>query len=260
MDKSKITANAQNSEMHVYSSMDYSRFHILNGNRNVNQLHLRRLKQSFKERYLISPILVNEKYQIIDGQHRFFAAKELELPINYIICNGYGLTEVQVLNTNSSNWKLEDYLVGYCDLGIPTYLTFRKFMQDFPDFGIQASTRIITLLSAGRKQGTLDGHRIHDTKAFQDGTLEIPDIEKSYDIAEKIMMFKPYYSGFNRGTFVSAMLPILQKEDYNHEEMIHKLSQQPSSLTDCANVNQYRLLIEEIYNYRRRDKVGLRFF
>jgi hypothetical protein len=31
------------------------------------------------------------------------------------------------------------------------------------------------------------------------------------------------------------------------------------SLVDCANTSQYVSLIEEIYNYRRREKVNLRY-
>ena len=89
----------------VNSTNDYSKFKTLQGNRNVNSLHIRRLKESFKEKYLLSPIVVNQNYEIIDGQHRFEAAKELNLPVNFIICNDYSLKEVQLLNTNMKNWK-----------------------------------------------------------------------------------------------------------------------------------------------------------
>ena len=71
----------------VNSTNDYLKFKTLKGNRNVNKLHVRRLKESFKEAYLLSPIIVNQNFEIIDGQHRFEAAKSMELPINFIICN-----------------------------------------------------------------------------------------------------------------------------------------------------------------------------
>ena len=69
----------------VQTSSDYAKFKTLIGNRKPNELHIKRLISSFKERYLFSPILVNEKMQIIDGQHRFLSAKELNLPINYLV-------------------------------------------------------------------------------------------------------------------------------------------------------------------------------
>jgi hypothetical protein len=115
----------------VHTTTDYARFVILAGNRKPNDIHVKRLSNSFKKNYLFSPILINEKWQIIDGQHRFLAAKELGLPIYYIIVPGYGLNEVQILNTNSSNWKKEDYLKAYCDLGVENYLKMNQFMQEF---------------------------------------------------------------------------------------------------------------------------------
>ena len=44
-----------------------------------------------KKKYLVSPILVNEKMEVIDGQHRLQAQKELNLPTYYIKNKGYDL-------------------------------------------------------------------------------------------------------------------------------------------------------------------------
>ena len=40
---------------------------------------------------------------------------------------------------------------------------------------------------------------------------------------------------------------------------INKLKLQPGKLYDLPTVSQYKILIEEIYNYRNRNKVNLRF-
>lgn len=243
----------------VRTTTDYTRFKTLVGNRKPNDLHVKRLSNSFQKRYLFSPILINEKWQIIDGQHRFLAAKDLGLPINYITVEGYGLNEVQILNTNSANWKKEDYLKAYCDLGSKPYLEMKQFMNDFPDFGIAVSEQLITNSTGGvnNKNNLHKGRGI--VKNFEEGRLTITDLKKSYENAEKVMMFKPYYDGYNRSVFVSGLIGIFKNENYNHAEMISKLAQQPSSLTHCTNVTQYKLLLEEIYNYRRREKVNLRY-
>ena len=115
----EIAAGIRTNQISVINNVlqtdDYSMFKILEGNRCVNKLHVRRLKESFKDAYLLSPIVVNQHFQIIDGQHRFEAAKEMKLPINFIVCNDYSLKEVQLLNTNMKNWKKEDYLTAYRD-------------------------------------------------------------------------------------------------------------------------------------------------
>ena len=251
----------------VYSSKDYSKFKTLKGNRNVSKIHVKRLMESFREAYLMSPIVVNQDYEIIDGQHRFQAAKEMNLPINFIVCNNYSLKEVQMLNTNMTNWKKVDYLNAYCDLNFPEYLKFRNFMRRFPEFGMASCETILTDSLAGGHKTTSSNDLKGDSnksgsyaiRYFQEGDLEIPNYEKSIENAERIMKIKPYYEGFNRPTFVRAMIGIFRLEHYSHSKFIERLAANPTALQHCANVTQYKLLIEDIYNFRSRTKVSLRF-
>jgi hypothetical protein len=247
-------------DLMVYQTSDYGQFKILFGNRNTNELHVKRLIQSFKTRYLFSPILVNEKMQIIDGQHRFLACKELSLPINYIVARGYGLEEVQILNTNNSNWTKHDYLKAYCDLGVKTYGELKQFMIDFPDFSIGTCIYLITN-SAGdvKKQTTIDKLVVR-MKDFEEGKLVIPDLALSYKNANKIMLLKGLYEGYNRGVFVRALIGIFKNPAYKHDNFISRVKKTPTMLSDCATVMTYKGLIEEIYNYRRSDKINLRFY
>ena len=241
----------------VNQTDDYAMFKTLDGNRNVNKLHVNRLKESFRTAYLLSPILINQRNEIIDGQHRFEAAKALGLPINFIIVNDYGLKEVQLLNTNTKNWGKEDYLQAYCDLGYPEYLKMRKFMRRFPEFGIAACEMMLIDRSNG-KSGTIEGMRCR-IKYFEEGNLEIPNYDYSCEIAEKIMQLKPYYDGFNRQVFVRAMCGVFKVAKYNHTVFLQRLDAQPNALQHCATVLQYRLMIEDKYNYRSHNKVSLRF-
>ena len=251
----------------VYKTYNYSKFKDLKGNRMLNQVHLKRLINSMKEKFLISPIIVNEHFKVIDGQHRLEASESLGKPIYYIICPTYKIEEVQILNTFQHNWKRNDYLESHCANGNPAYLKFKKFMEDFPEFGIQSSERILTIKKSASnnsykkvksKNVDQEDDRTY-TKYFEAGLLELPNLDESYKIANELLQFKPYYNGFHKPTFVSAFLTIREKDIYNHEEMINKVRMQPSQLTDCVNVNQYKELLEEIYNWKRRDKVSLKY-
>lgn len=244
METTKLT------DSYVMKTYDYEMFKTLKGNRDINKNHLQRIKHSFQKEYLISPILINEHYEIIDGQHRFEAAKELNLPIHFIQVNGYGLKEVQILNTNMKNWGKLQYLKSWCDLKHPEYLRFRNFMRQFPDFGI-TSCEVLLTDKIGPKAFTV--------KYFEEGGLYIPDYNKSVENAQKILMIKPYYDGYNRILFVRAMIGIFRIDYYDHEQLITKLNTNPNSLQHCNNVTQYRLMIEDVYNYRSRQKVSLRY-
>lgn len=234
-------------DIYIHKTQDYEIFNTLKGNRELNISHKEKLKKSFKKDYLISPIIVNEKYEIIDGQHRFNAARDLGYPIYYILINGYSLEEVKILNTNTKNWKREDYLNAYCDLGYKEYIKFKKFYNDIKEFTIGSAERIAA------------GHQSDNMSDFRSGKFKFNNILDAYDTAQKILMFKPYYNGYNRNTFVGAVMKLIKNENYNHAQMIHKLSLNPSILVDCANTSQYVLLLEDIYNYKSRNKTNLRY-
>jgi len=250
----------------VNETSDYTMFRTLEGNRHVNKVHIRRLRESFQKAYLLSPIIVNEKFEIIDGQHRFEAAKQVGLPINFMVTPNYGLREVQMLNENMKNWKKEDYLNAYCDLKEPVYLQFKNFMKRFSEFGISGCEIILTNRLSGNQDAS-SPELISETNArgrfairyFQEGGLIIPDYEKSVENAEKIIEIKPFYNGFNRPTFIRAMIGIFKIEHYNHAKFLAKLKVNPTMIKDCTNVTQYKLMIEDIYNFRSKEKVSLRF-
>lgn len=244
----------------VLMTTNYSLFRIMADNRNLNLLHVKRLEESMKVKHLVCPIIVNRNHEIIDGQHRFEACKNLGLPIYYLVVPSYGITEVQILNTNQKNWIKLDYLHSYCAAGRKPYLEFKKFMEDFPELSFQACERILTGLHHGSKFGQVNGIKA-SMKDFEEGKLSIPDLSKSYSAARRIMDFKKYYDGFHKGIFATVMLALIKSKNYNHKEMMHKLSVCPIKLQDCLNVESYKMLLEDIYNHKRQkeNKVSFRY-
>ena len=78
-----------------YQTSDLSIFKQIDGNRIPNLQHIKRLADSIRVYGMkCNPILVNERMEVIDGQHRLMAAKEAESFVYYIIVNGYSLNEV----------------------------------------------------------------------------------------------------------------------------------------------------------------------
>jgi len=102
-------------EKNIKKSKDYEKFLFINGNRNIIKEHLNSLKESIKEKNLLSlrPIIIDENNYILDGQHRFVAAQELEVPFYYIKCTSENFKELIILNRNQKNWKLIDFANFY---------------------------------------------------------------------------------------------------------------------------------------------------
>lgn len=233
----------------IEQTKDYSQFKSLEGNRDINRLHYNRLLKSMADKYLFTLIIVNEHYEIIDGQHRFEVIKELGLPMYYIVCNGYGVNEVQILNQNSKNWTTDDFMNGYCDMNIEDYILYRKFKKKYK-FGHNET------------QAMLQGKPTHGGAIaieFKNGNFKATHYEEACVLADKIYQVREYYDGFNRRFFILAMLKLFDNDNFNFDEFLHKLAIQPYSLVDCVSTDQYVMLIEEIYNYKRRTKVGLRY-
>jgi hypothetical protein len=115
----------------IHTTSDYSLFKPIGGNREINQLHYERLRKSMAENCLFTVLYVNEKHEIIDGQHRFEAIKSLGLPVHYVIIEGAGLEQVQVYNHFLKKWDCDDYLHGYIELGKPEYISYKKFKDKY---------------------------------------------------------------------------------------------------------------------------------
>ena len=126
----------------IYESKDYDKFKMLDANRKLG--HVQKIIDSIKSvGVLWVPILVNEKFEIIDGQHRFAACKALRLPIYYIIQPGLGIKHVMCLNENAKIWALSDYAHGYAvgDEKKDSYVHLETVKKQFPEFDYRTIVR-----------------------------------------------------------------------------------------------------------------------
>jgi hypothetical protein len=228
---------------------DYDKFSFYNGNRDINPNHVMKLEASMQKKYLFTPITVNEKGEIIDGQHRFTAAKKLGLPIYYVVQEGYGLEEIHILNANQKNMTTNDFMVGYCNMGFDDYVIYREFKEKY-NLGHRS---LLTILSGGEYD------KDHDHQ-FRNGVFKVINEELAKRYCDRILEIGNYYDGYKRRSFVSAIIKLMKKKEYVHEEFIHKLKIQPDAMYDCVKSTDYIALIERIYNYRRREEDRVRFY
>ncbi|MBQ2600753.1 ParB N-terminal domain-containing protein [bacterium] len=68
----------------VYRTTDYDKFKTLDGNRTVEKSRVNKILKSINDNgYIHCPIIVNERMEIIDGQGRLEAVKQLGIPVEY---------------------------------------------------------------------------------------------------------------------------------------------------------------------------------
>jgi len=239
----------------VFQTSDYAKFKVLNGNRPLKPAHVKLLKESISEHGdLGMPIIINEKFEMIDGQHRQKALEELKLPVQYIKKSGFGLKEIHVSNTNRKNWTLTEFMNCYDDLGMEHYVRFKKFYKKY-DFPLTTTLIIVIGYIPLGSEATGARRSGVSIDSFRRGEFIFRDPEEAEDKAEKIIMFKDIYYGYKKRFFVLSMLRMFKFKEYNHSEFVSKLKQNVDKLLiEPNNVNGFLRIFEDIYNYRRQGK------
>ena len=118
----------------ILRTEDYSIFKTMKGNRELRGRHIICLELAISQsldRISCYPILVNENMEIIDGQHRLQALRNLGQPVYYMIAEGMRLKDTQALNAISRGWSPIDYALSYSVLGNKAYDLYLKLKERF---------------------------------------------------------------------------------------------------------------------------------
>lgn len=154
----KVTIGSDKVAYNVHVTMNYDKFRFIDGNRDVE--YLANLRKSIKTHgWYRQPILVNERFEIIEGQHRFTVCKELGLPIEYIIQPGLVAEDCAPLNTGRTNWRTKNYAHLHAVKSVD-FMYFEELLNQF-----HFSPRV-TLVAIG---SSLTGGGV--SKVVKDGTL-----------------------------------------------------------------------------------------
>lgn len=240
MKKERLRKTSSKNIGEIKETFDYSKFSFLDSNRKINSRNLAKLVASMKEKQLKIPILVNKDFKIIDGQHRFLAAKELELPIYYYIIEDYGIEEMKRANLVNSSWTKKDFLNMFVEEGDTNYEIFNRIIEDF-DISILLLIKVFSSMQ-GKSQKDF-------AKLFEEGILDISEIEKVEDFLlclEDFSFFKPYKTL----QFVTAFLKLYMQPKYDHEVMRQRLEKRRDSLKKKSTTDDYLVLLtKEIYSF-----------
>ena len=99
--------------LEVYQSRDYDKFVIDSEyNREVNVKHVKKIQDCYKQVGdfgKLFPIIVDDKFRIIDGQHRFMARKSLNMIVYYVQSIEITPDQLGLINDAISKWKSDDF-------------------------------------------------------------------------------------------------------------------------------------------------------
>jgi len=235
----------------IYISEDYDMFSLIEANRVIRQSHVAKLMQSMKNKNLLNPIIVNENHQIIDGQHRYTAWKNLGMPIKYIIGEGYGFSEVTTLNENQRNWSLFDFFNHYVQLEYKEYIKLKKYMDTYD---LPLTIALIFNGSVSWK----GRHRDNESSTpLKQGNMQLTKYDDALIVAEKYSEIRDLFEFSSSRGFASAFKIVVLRKDVEYKRFKESLEKYGHRINRNAKVTDYLKDFQKIYNYNRKNKVRL---
>lgn len=246
--------------MKLESTSDYDRFKIMSSNRKTHNAHIRRLVRSMEENpglFKHRPILVNDAMFIIDGQHRFEAARQLGIPVWYMVAPELTIKDTQAMNQTQRNWGPMDFARSHASLGSKPYQEYLKFREDFPHWEHGVT---MNLLTHTNNQGA--GSRINEK--FKAGKLEIENLDETRELAEQLDEVVVYIREHElidgkTSSLISAILIMMRNPDYDHEVFMRHLGLN-KEIKYRSNIRDYLRDMEAVYNFGLSDVNRVRFF
>ena len=237
------------SEYTIRKSQDYDSFKTVLGNRTVRPAHVKKLKlaiQSDPESIKYNPILVNEKSEIIDGQHRKAAIEQLGLPVYYVTVEGLILEDVQKLNSVAKQWQPIDYAEAFKQLGNKNYEYYVELKKgQYKELGLNHDSLMRYL--------ALDNPIT--SQSFNEGKLKVDNFDETLKLLQQLHEIGEFYPRYNIRSFALAYLRFAREERYDHKRMVKQMKKYANEIIhDNAKEVQYFKELNAVYNWQKGAK------
>lgn len=227
---------------------DLEKFRWMGGNREIRPSWVNELKKSImKNGYLKSqPIVVNEYYEVVDGQHRLEACRQLGCPIYYTVEIGATLKDCQALNQGAKRWKMDDYILSYA-VDHPDYARLIDIYNPKSSWGFNLILMICRFAGArGWGNEQIKTGRLVLSEFTADRAKWVYDFIDEH--TEDIQNIKG-----RRDKFAEAIAFSLLNTDCAADRMGKLLRERLYLVGVIGDVDTAIAAVEKLYNYRLRN-------
>lgn len=229
--------------MEIKRTRNYEMFKFRKENREINYNKVMNLKSKLLEDgRQILPIICNKDMEIIDGQHRFEAVKELNWEVMYYIDEAITSLDLVSINNTQKNWGLKDYIHYYSSLGNKTYKRIEEICKEYNEIPLKALLPAIAtkyVHERDLKSGVLnfteeEFERGEETLKFIKRIISNIRIKITSPAIFFFLIIKTYYlEGIDRDRLYDSIVSKYGTENY-------------------GNADQCAIVIEHWYNYKLR--------
>jgi len=263
--------NTNTKHLVVMLTKDYAMFKHIAGNRELIEPNIQAIRNQLIERGQQQPIIVNERNEIIDGQHRLEACKRLKMPVQYIKRVGANLDDVISTNIVGKKWTLMDYVNRFAAEGKTDYIDLKKFIVGAKECGFAPSTAVKIAQGSNTndsfymyEDGVIRRGRenkqskalYHVGDAIKRGSFTMPNEDEAKKRLEQIHEFKEW-TFYNKVTFVNAIMQCMRIKEMDFDRLLESARKYQRRFTNEASTENFVKMFEEVYNWRRKNKLPI---
>ena len=236
----------------IYETTDYEKFKLLEANREVGRII--ELEESIDNVGLL-PIaaIVNENYEIIDGQHRYFTCKKNGLPFMYVLVPGLTAESCQWLNRGQKNWKAVNYLHLYARLGYEDYQQLESLLNHYK--GIFSLEDILCFVFPSGVNGGISNKIIRDKELeLSEQRVKIIDERLKKSISLGFIEIQKERK-LHKRSYWSAISYVFKHKDVSIEQFAQKLFKFPLELQSYNKTADMLNVFDTINNKGKQHKI-----
>ena len=222
------------------------------GNRPINKAHISKLKESMKTHGVLSALTVlraRGSHIILDGHHRWDAAKSLGYSMPAIVVPKESATAVVELNTVSKNWQLVDFARYYSLNGSKEQKAAYDKITEYAEKTGLNYTALVAIFGNP------------SLASYKKGNFRLTNEAFGKKFIQYLEDIKPYIPFSSRARFAMGYLTLAKNAKYDHKRMLTKLKQKhKQTIEGKSNPTEYGQLMQAIYNYNIRDSADLVMF
>jgi hypothetical protein len=236
----------------ILKTQDYSIFKMVDFNRDKNKKHIQAVIKIIKKENLLHlhPILVNNHMEVIDGQHRLEAAKELGLEVFYIKSD---LSYEHILSSNliQKNASLSDVIKFYAlKDAIPSYVFLYDSLRSLNLsakglIGLIFGSCLPALIEQIKEGKFQTPHDINTLNRFIEAYKNFIDFVKSKRITP--------YSMFANSNFTIAFRNLITIQGFSGQTFMNKLDMRWFDLKPQINSKEWTRQLISIYNWKNQN-------
>lgn len=241
--------------MKILSTTNYSLFHNNPFQRKFTRAKVDSLKAKMKANGF-TPSLAISVYRsksgeltINTGHHRLAAAKELGIPVLYVIEHQWEISEMVDEGVTGTPWNIASAVIAFAKKGLRDY----QELLGYADKGIPLGMAASMLLGEGAASG-------NGRDKINAGAFKIKTREQIKVVVSVIEQFSEASPAVRSRSFIAAFSKCLLTPEFDVDTFIRRIKNNPPMLEKTSNEDQMLKQIEDIYNYRSPNKIPLAFF